>query len=133
MRIIRGILIVVAVLAASTIDRGFAPSIDAAELSFPDGPSNTHTAFNCAFGEALDVNRDGWPDRWTRERSAVFPPYLDMRVDSAAPALSQPSSIKEEKAADQRSLRMELDGGAIAVYSPPIPIQSIFSYAFHTT
>jgi hypothetical protein len=73
--------------------------------------------FQCKFDSAADANQVGWPDRWTRERGAGYPRYLEVRIDAAAP----PQSAGQ-------SLRMNLDGGAAAAYSPPIAVQAAFSY-----
>jgi hypothetical protein len=75
--------------------------------------------FRCEFNGAADPKQVGWPDHWTRERGAGYPRYLEVRIDDAAPA-----------ATNGRSLRMNLDGGAAAAYSPAISVQPQFSYVF---
>ena len=85
----------------------------AANEHFPDATE----VFQCKFDAAADANQVGWPDRWTRERGAGYPRYLEVRIDPAAP----PQSTGQ-------SLRMNLDGGAAAAYSPPIAVQAAYSY-----
>ena len=70
--------------------------------------------FRCEFNGAADPKQVGWPDHWTRERGAGYPRYLEVRIDRAAP----PQSTGQ-------SLRMNLDGGAAAAYSPPIAVQAV--------
>jgi len=71
--------------------------------------------FSCGFDEAWDSNYDGWPEGWTRKRSPDFPRYLAVRI--------------AQDGADQNPcLRMELNGGAAAVFSPAIEVGAIFSY-----
>ncbi len=75
--------------------------------------------FHCQFDDAADPNQAGWPDGWSRERGAGYPRYLEARIDLAAPNSSC-----------GRSLRMDLDGGAAAAYSPTISVRPKFSYVF---
>ena len=72
--------------------------------------------FSCGFEEAADLNYDDWPDRWTRQRGVEFPHYVGMRIST------------EPSPQGQRCLRIDLDGGAAALYSPPIAIQPDSSY-----
>src|SRR5690349_3089433 len=87
-----------------------------------DMPLDAHhpeavAACQCDFNAALDVNHDDWPDGWRRRSGLNYPAWLPitLRDDRSAPT-------------SQRSLRIELDGGAAAVDSPPIPISPLFSY-----
>jgi hypothetical protein len=66
--------------------------------------------FRCTFDEASDRDYDGWPDGWSRRRGPGYPPYVKAFI---AP---QPGP------SGGRSLRIELDGGAAALYSPPLPV-----------
>lgn len=72
--------------------------------------------FNCDFEVDWDVNYDQWPDEWTRKAGPGFPEYIKVGL---AP---------DPADAEQRCLRIDLDGGAASVYSPPIPVDSRFSY-----
>jgi hypothetical protein len=72
--------------------------------------------FHCDFGADWDANFDEWPDRWTRQSGPGYPSYLEIGIRPDADA------------AASRCLTIELDGGAAAVFSPPIPIDPRFSY-----
>ncbi|MFM2093042.1 MAG: hypothetical protein RIS70_166 [Planctomycetota bacterium] len=74
--------------------------------------------YACNFSEQFDSNYDGWPDHWTRRRGAGFPPYLKVAI---VPADS-------ERPRGSRHLQMNLDGGAIQVNSPPLPISDDYEY-----
>lgn len=72
--------------------------------------------FSCNFDASWDQNFDGWPDNWTRRRGPRYPHYLKISLaHDPAPATS-------------RYLRIDLDGGAAAAFSPPIPILPRYSY-----
>jgi len=72
--------------------------------------------FHCSFDETSDENFDGWPDGWTRRRGPGFPHYVKIGI------------AEEMSPANQRSLRIDLDGGGATAYSPPIAVASLFSY-----
>jgi hypothetical protein len=74
------------------------------------------TVFNCSFGEDWDVNYDGWPDRWVRKTGPQHPHFVIIAIqnDAAAP--------------NSKCVRMELDGAAAAISSPPIRVMPRFSY-----
>ena len=74
------------------------------------------TVFHCTFDGSWDEDFDQWPDRWTRRRGQGFPHYVGIKIDR------QPSPQGEE------CLRIELDGGAAAAYSPPIEVNPLFAY-----
>jgi len=87
----------------------------------PDAPIEARypeaaTVFHCSFDGSWDEDFDQWPDRWTRRRGQGFPHYVSIKIDR------QPSPQGEE------CLRIELDGGAAAAYSPPIEIDPLFGY-----
>jgi hypothetical protein len=67
-------------------------------------------------GNDTDVNFDNWPDDWTRCSGLDYPRYLII-------AISQ-----EPSGGDNRCLRIDLDSGAAAVYSPPIAVGRQFCY-----
>ena len=72
--------------------------------------------FRCEFGENWDANFDSWPDHWTRRRGRGFPAYLKVELQD------------DKTAVAERSLRVDVDGGGATIYSPPISIDSRFSY-----
>ena len=72
--------------------------------------------FHCNFDSSWDENFDEWPDRWTRRRGEGFPHYVNIRIHR----LPSP--------AGDRCLRIQLDGGAAAAYSPPVAVGPLFSY-----
>ena len=77
--------------------------------------------FHCDFGPAWDSNFDHWPDRWTRLRSAEYPPYLPIQiVDATLPDKGH-------------SLSVGLDGGAVAVFSPQFKVAPLFSYVIEAS
>ncbi len=95
-----GLLIVAASPPAAT-DAGYADAVE---------------VFHCAMGRASDSNFDDWPDGWTRRRGAGFPHYVDVKiVDDASPVAAS-------------CLRVDLNGGAASLDSPPVPVGALFSY-----
>ena len=82
------------------------------EVRYPDAVE----VFHCDFGPQWDQTYDGWPDRWVAERSATFPAYLPKRI------------VEDASAAGGHCLRVDLDGGAAAILSPPLKISATFSY-----
>ncbi len=74
--------------------------------------------FRCTFGEDWDVNYDGWPDRWVRKTGLGYPNYVNIAIQDDATAVGH------------KCLRVDLDGAAAEVISPPIRVTSWFSYAF---
>jgi hypothetical protein len=76
------------------------------------------TVFHCTFGEDWDVNYDLWPDRWVRKTGLDYPHYVNMQIEDDADA------------ANHKCLKIDLDGAAAAVCSPPIRVMSRFSYVF---
>jgi hypothetical protein len=76
------------------------------------------SVFQCAFGEDWDVNYDGWPDRWVRKTGPEHPHYVNIAIQ------------EDPTAPQQKCLRIDLDGAAAAVSSPPIRVSPRFSYIF---
>ncbi|MBN2021219.1 MAG: hypothetical protein JW809_00355 [Pirellulales bacterium] len=72
--------------------------------------------FECDFGQAWDVNFDGWPDHWTRRQGPGFPHYVEILMSD------EPSPV------GNRCLRIELDGGGAVAYSPPIDVTALYAY-----
>lgn len=86
----------------------------------PTAPSTRNEdaaqVFACDFAGGWDTNFDEWPDKWSRARSALYPPYLKIGVSD------------KEGARKGRALKIQLDGKAALVYSPVIPINPLNSY-----
>jgi hypothetical protein len=76
------------------------------------------TVFHCPFNEEWDMNFDGWPDRWVRQIGVQYPHYASIGIQD------------DETAVGKKCLRLDLDGAAAAVSSPPIRVMSRFSYVF---
>ncbi|MEO0528979.1 MAG: hypothetical protein AAF266_00230 [Planctomycetota bacterium] len=70
------------------------------------------------FSEEMDVNYDGWPDRWTRVYDEQHPSYVRIRI----------SPIEEAAGITGNCLLMQPDGAAAEVASPPIRVMPKFSY-----
>ena len=72
--------------------------------------------FHCNFGSSWDTNYDRWPDGWSRRTGRGYPHFLDINLtdDPTRP--------------ERRCLEVELNGGAAAVYSPPVEIRSSQTY-----
>lgn len=81
-------------------------------------PDETVEVFRCDFEEGTDANYDLWPDDWTRRRGRGYPTYVKVEISASDSATKQ----------SKRCLRMDLDGGAVSVYSPRIPVSPLFSY-----
>lgn len=100
----------------------FALLILAATPTAPiDAPASAASVevFACDFGETADRNYDGWPDDWTRKRGAGYPLFVSAKI------VGEP---KDTRTPERYALRIDLDGGAAAIYSPPIPVSPLFSY-----
>jgi hypothetical protein len=74
--------------------------------------------FRCAFGDDWDVNYDTWPDRWVRKTGSEYPHYVSIAIQ------------EDPTAAGKKCLRIDLDGAAAAVVSPPIRVMPRFRYVF---
>ncbi len=72
--------------------------------------------YECNFGEKADADFDGWPDGWSRRRGPGYPHYLKIGI------------VKQPAGTGERGLRIDLDGGAAAAFSPPIAIDSRYAY-----
>jgi hypothetical protein len=77
--------------------------------------------FRCLFDRSCDAeNGDGWPDHWTRksgiDQGILFPEYLEISI------------VENNNNFGNHSLRMNVEGGGAAVFSPKIPIRSGMSY-----
>ena len=81
-------------------------------------PADAVAVFQCSFGDDWDVNFDHWPDRWARKTGIEYPHYVKIAIDDDA------------SAAGRKCLRLDLDGAAAEIASPPIRVMSRFSYIF---
>ncbi|WP_347246022.1 hypothetical protein [Thermogutta sp.] len=72
--------------------------------------------YRCNFDESHDQNYDSFPDYWTRAKGPRYPLYVKAEI---APVASPDSP---------RSLWGYLDGGSLALSTPPISITQLFSY-----
>lgn len=66
------------------------------------------TVFQSDFEQSADGDFDGWPNGWVRRRGPGYPHYLKL-------ALS-----REPSARGEQCFRLNLDGGAACVASPPV-------------
>ncbi|MGO8690632.1 MAG: hypothetical protein ACLQLG_13500, partial [Thermoguttaceae bacterium] len=72
--------------------------------------------FSCTFGQSSDQNYDGWPDNWSRRRGRGFPQYIPIQI------------VADRWPGGDRSLAIELDGGAAVAQSPPIHVRPLYDY-----
>ena len=70
--------------------------------------------YRCDFGRSVDRDYDGWPDGWTRRRGGEYYEFLKITLET------DPDG--------QGSLRIGMNGGAAAVFAPPVDISARFSY-----
>lgn len=82
------------------------------EQRYPDAVA----VYSTGFESEADGDFDDWPDNWVRRRGPGFPHYLAIRIS------------QEACAEGQRCFRLNLDGGAALVYSPPVRIDRRYSY-----
>ena len=71
--------------------------------------------FDCTFDSHWDRNYDGWPAGWTRQSGDGFPQFVGIKIEKSSPR-------------GDACLRVDLDGGGAAAYSPPIKIDPLLSY-----
>lgn len=80
-------------------------------------PSTAGTeVFRCTFDPTWDPHFDGWPKGWTRRVGEGFPSYVTIKMDKG-PAPDDP-----------HCLRISLDGGGGAAFSPPVEISPLSEY-----
>jgi len=72
--------------------------------------------FHCPFDASWDKNFDHWPDQWLRRGGPGFPRYVKVEIH------------EEPTPTGGRCLRIDLNGGAVVVHSPPIPIRLTYTY-----
>lgn len=95
-----------------------------APLAADEPQGTTVEVFRCNFDEAADQNFDAWPDGWARRRASGYPLFLPIRIVSVA----ADANTADTASTPSRALRLTLDGGAAAIYSPRVPISPLFSY-----
>ncbi len=98
------------VLAPSAI-----PGTDVRQIGNPSYERG-RIAFRAAFDASGDRNADRWPDGWRRRVGPGFPSYvlLSLAADATAPG--------------GHCLRVELNGGGAAAYSPPLEVSPHNAY-----
>ena len=100
------------------------------------------------FGQTDDVNFDRWPDNWRRRQGRGYPAYLPVEIvpkdqglmETAIRADNQLKPLRRlakrwggknwsvsDVIVDQY-LRIQLNGGAAVIQSPPVEITDAFSY-----
>lgn len=79
-------------------------------------PTDLSVVYLCRFDESNDQNYDGMPDFWTRATGPRYPLYVKSEI------VSEPSPDSP------RSLWGYLDGGSLALSSPPVTVTPLFSY-----
>ena len=84
----------------------------AADARFPEAAE----VFRCQFNVDADKDFDTWPDGWTRQRGPGFPSYTKIHIQ---PAVSP---------GGENCLRIDLDGGGAAAFTPPIPVNISYGY-----
>ncbi len=77
--------------------------------------SEAATVFYCAFDDDWDRDFDEWPDGWTRRHGPAYPHYVHIQLADGV-------------GRGGRHLRIDLDGGAAAAFTPPVPVDALFGY-----
>lgn len=88
----------------------------AAQPAEPVDARGAHVVYATGFEQADDTDYDGWPDGWTRQRGPGFPHYVRIGI------------VEDPAGATAHCLRVELDGGAAILNSPPIRVTPHCSY-----
>jgi hypothetical protein len=73
--------------------------------------------YTCDFEQPSDIDYDNWPDGWTRRSGPGYPPFAKAGIVEADGART-----------GRRFLRLELDGGAVGVATPSVPVSAKYSY-----
>jgi hypothetical protein len=76
-------------------------------------------AVSYTFETKEDLDFDGQPDGWTRRKGENFPNYVTAKIDD-----------ERGHGTSKRSLKFEVNGGAAAMYSSPVHIDSLHAYVF---
>ncbi len=72
--------------------------------------------FHSGFEWSEDTNRDGWPDRWSRQIGPRFPHYIRVAISRDTPCEGK------------HALEIRLNGGSVALDSPRLEIDHQFRY-----
>ncbi|WP_417744550.1 hypothetical protein [Rosistilla oblonga] len=113
--------------------------------------STAKTVTQWSFNQSDDINYDNWPDNWRRRQGPQYPAYLSIEIVPKSTELME-AAIRADhqfgpyrKLAERmgmprdwlfaerlvdRYLRVQLNGGAAVVQSPPVKVESIYSYRF---
>lgn len=85
-----------------------------------DADAEAQVVYRQSFDESADTDFDGFPDGWRRRTGRSYPHYVRIGIvaDRSAPAGEEHAS----------HLRMEMDGGAAGVLSPPLAIDPQFAW-----
>lgn len=114
-------------------------------------PTTAKNVTQWSFDQSDDVNYDNWPDNWRRRQGPEYPAYLSIQIVPKSTELMEAAIRADHQFkpfrklaqglglnkdwlfAEQlvdRYLRVQLNGGAAVVQSPPIDVNSIYSYRF---
>ncbi len=91
-------------------------------LAIGNTPPNENTSseadliYRCDFGESVDHDFNDWPDGWTRNTGPSYPQFVPVRLDFDADDDTH------------GMLRIDLNGGAVELFSPFIAIDDLHSY-----
>lgn len=87
-----------------------------ADASISDHYPEGAEIFSCDFGQGWDENFDEFPDQWSRHLDRGYPEYVSIRI------------VEEAGPSGPHCLRIEMDGGAALVRSPPLSASPLFAY-----
>ncbi len=121
-------LLLISILAATPAAPNAAAAPDVSAVAHAAQPEIAWEVYRCDFDEQHDRNFDGWPDHWTRRQGRSYPAYVKAAIPYSEEENTQ--STTSDPAESTEFLRVDLDGGAVALFSPPIPVSPIFSYVF---
>lgn len=104
-------------MSAVSIPAGSMPAASMSAPSLSERWPIDQEVFVCHFDqEQWDKNFDHWPDGWTRHHGPGYPTYLEMKC------------VEESAVPSGWAFTVQLDGGAAAVFSPPIPASAVYAY-----
>jgi len=110
------------IVTTACVATNLAPRAEAARL--PDAVE----VFACDFEEKdWDKDYDRWPDLWKRRQGPEYPHYINIGLAEVDTATRRKGSHLN---LGKKCLKIEINGGAAVVESPPIPVRSLFSYVF---
>ncbi len=83
----------------------------------PNGPTSPMVpVLRYEFSAKDDIDLDGDPDDWVRRKGTGFPRYVGIGIDTTVGH------------SDRASLRIKANGGAAALYSPPMRVDGLHTY-----